>query len=295
MAESKNIPLDDEQFRQHASTPRIHCTGGVRHLHAMPDGTAYRCGHRREQPAGNIGDPQFRAELVGRLAQDNPCPNPSCLPWCGGMWTDQRTADGWQWHNKWGIGFDHHFALAWDITMRCNFRCDYCYNREAMNTWPRGREMSTEQILDVCHWLTSVFELSVVSLFGGEPLLHPALPSMAQVLCSGPCILEINTNLSRPHVALDIVRSLQPAARRRFALACGVHAHVPHFDWRRMHAALIEYRHLSPHGKLFLCFVDYGPNDRVMRPEDHAQEFKELGAWWTVCPDYTRRSPVRYT
>jgi pyruvate formate lyase activating enzyme len=97
------------------------------------------------------------------------------------------------------------------FTSGCNFRCPYCHNPELA----RGRYpvdfLVVEDVIQVLSKRRNV--LDGVVLTGGEPLIHPALPSFIDTIRSMGYQVKIDTNGSYPerlaalepdYVAVDV-------------------------------------------------------------------------------------------
>jgi MoaA/NifB/PqqE/SkfB family radical SAM enzyme len=71
------------------------------------------------------------------------------------------------------------FLLNWQITYRCNFKCDICsFWRDAHGT---ADELDLEQVRTVAQRLQPLGPL-IISMAGGEPLIRKDLPDIAQIL-----------------------------------------------------------------------------------------------------------------
>lgn len=79
-------------------------------------------------------------------------------------------------------------ALGFELTHRCNLACGYCDRHT-----PLPHEMTREQILGA---LADFCELGtrVVSLDGGEPLVHPDVHEIAAFLVQHGIVVHMNTN-----------------------------------------------------------------------------------------------------
>lgn len=85
----------------------------------------------------------------------------------------------------------------------CNLRCSYCDTRKAW-TDEHARRCTAGEILDAVESAA----LPLVELTGGEPLLQPGLPSLADaILARGfHVLLETNGSLDAAHVPFDVIR-----------------------------------------------------------------------------------------
>ena len=79
----------------------------------------------------------------------------------------------WRLFRTWSSG--HPVWCAWQVTYRCNFRCEFCgYWRDEMGKMP---ELTVEQF-DIGARKLAQFGTLMVSLAGGEPLLREDLPDI---------------------------------------------------------------------------------------------------------------------
>ncbi len=79
-------------------------------------------------------------------------------------------------------------SLTYEVTHRCNLKCRYCDRRTAM-----PNEMGLEDIFPV---LESLVQLGTryVSLDGGEPLLHPQIKDIVELLVDRGVTVAMNSN-----------------------------------------------------------------------------------------------------
>jgi radical SAM protein with 4Fe4S-binding SPASM domain len=80
--------------------------------------------------------------------------------------------------------------VCFGITSRCNLSCRHCLNRNLADKEP---DMTTEEIFRVIDQLAEMGVKSV-SLFGGEPLLHPDFKRIVEYFNSRNIGLSLNTN-----------------------------------------------------------------------------------------------------
>jgi MoaA/NifB/PqqE/SkfB family radical SAM enzyme len=114
-----------------------------------------------------------------------------------------------RYHNKNPIIKTYHknyedpmfFGCTWAVTNKCNFHCEYC------ETWKeqqyRGR-FHLLNIINFCNYLSEKYNL-LLTLYGGEPLLHPDIFYIVENLKKSKYPLHYFTNLS---VEKDILKSL---------------------------------------------------------------------------------------
>ncbi|HBL19227.1 MAG: hypothetical protein A2X36_03085 [Elusimicrobia bacterium GWA2_69_24] len=67
-------------------------------------------------------------------------------------------------------------VVGWELTLRCNMRCIHCGSRAGA---PRPDELSEAEGLDLIAQLVDL-GTQVVTLSGGEPLMHPSWPVYAK-------------------------------------------------------------------------------------------------------------------
>jgi radical SAM protein with 4Fe4S-binding SPASM domain len=87
--------------------------------------------------------------------------------------------------------FPYHPKVAgWELTLACNMNCIHCGSSAGL---PRPDELSTEEGLSLIDQLTDL-GLQVMTLSGGEPLLHPSWETYAKRLSSAGVDTYIITN-----------------------------------------------------------------------------------------------------
>jgi len=82
------------------------------------------------------------------------------------------------------------FGFQWHITDRCNRRCRHCYQER----FDASREPSRERLTEAAQRIFAALPTTPISinLTGGEPLLYPALPELADALQRYPNLAELN-------------------------------------------------------------------------------------------------------
>lgn len=119
--------------------------------------------------------------------------------------------------------------ICWHMTYRCNLRCRFCYAPK------EGHEPDREGILAVGDALAAGCER--ISMMGGEPLLSPYVPEIAERL-HGKCGLSLVTNgtLLTPRLVATLAPCLDrmsvslDAVSQEVATAC----RGPRYDIRRV-------------------------------------------------------------
>ncbi|MBT6147062.1 MAG: radical SAM protein [Gemmatimonadetes bacterium] len=85
-------------------------------------------------------------------------------------------------------------SIEWIITDRCNYQCDYCFQR----VYAKARHCSDETIEATFRLLPTLEGSWLIKLIGGEPLLHPRLFEMSErIMAHGHC-LSTSSNFSPP-------------------------------------------------------------------------------------------------
>jgi len=94
-------------------------------------------------------------------------------------------------------GRNHNYVRI-SLTDRCNLRCTYCMPEDGIQLTRKEKLLNDPEILRVVEVLNSQLPPSSmkVRLTGGEPLLHPSLPSLLSSISQGysPQSVGITTN-----------------------------------------------------------------------------------------------------
>src|SRR5512145_1047520 len=91
--------------------------------------------------------------------------------------------------------------IGWELTLRCNLRCLHCGSSAG---YPRENELTTEEALAICDQMPDLL-VQEVDFTGGEPLLRPDLPAIAdklRVLGISTCILTHGVGFNANGIAL---------------------------------------------------------------------------------------------
>lgn len=87
------------------------------------------------------------------------------------------------------------YYIHWDVTRNCNFKCEYCCTHD--NTEPSLRSDKIKHIIRFFDFIKTNYKKDlVISLFGGEPTLHPHFYWIVGKLGNYEEI-QLQTNLSR--------------------------------------------------------------------------------------------------
>ena len=81
-------------------------------------------------------------------------------------------------------------SVCFGITSRCNLNCKHCLNRNIAAPEP---DMTTEELLGVVDQMGRG-GTSDISLFGGEPLVHPDFRRIVEHINKYPISISLNTN-----------------------------------------------------------------------------------------------------
>ncbi len=103
-------------------------------------------------------------------------------------------------------------SAAFELTPRCNLRCQMCYIRMTPEEQAhKGRERTTAEWLSLAEQLREAGVIFLL-LTGGEPLLRPDFPDLYRALIGMGFSVSINTNGTLLDEALaDLFRELPPA------------------------------------------------------------------------------------
>ncbi|WP_319470836.1 radical SAM protein [uncultured Pseudodesulfovibrio sp.] len=95
--------------------------------------------------------------------------------------------------------------IIWNMTRKCNFRCEYCYfphdNTPVTETLPVSR---------ITDFLDATGEQWVVGLTGGEPFIYPGMVDICAELTKNHFI-GVDTNLSVSSKVRDFAERIDPA------------------------------------------------------------------------------------
>ncbi len=79
------------------------------------------------------------------------------------------------------------YIVGWELTLRCNLQCRHCGSSAAL---PRANELTAAEALALCEQFPNLL-VQEVNFTGGEPLLRPDWPQIAEKLRE----LEIRTKV----------------------------------------------------------------------------------------------------
>ncbi len=84
------------------------------------------------------------------------------------------------------------FLISWNITKRCNLRCEHCYLDAA--ELEGGDDVSTEEAMGFVDQIASVNPQAMLILTGGEPLLRPDCFDIAAYAAQKGLTVVLGTN-----------------------------------------------------------------------------------------------------
>lgn len=91
-------------------------------------------------------------------------------------------------------GLQRRPVVVWNLTRRCNLRCEHCYSDSSAKHYPG--ELSLQQCIDVIDDLAD-YQVPAVVLSGGEPMLHPHFFDLAGYAVARGLWIMVSTNGTR--------------------------------------------------------------------------------------------------
>lgn len=107
----------------------------------------------------------------------------------------------------------------------CNFRCPYCHNPGLVNCRDCHPAITPDYLLHFLEKRKGLLDGIVIS--GGEPTIHPELPSLVRYIKSSGYQVKLDTNGSNPDLLVEIISSLDYIAmdmkncREKYSLTAG--------------------------------------------------------------------------
>ncbi|MBM3291822.1 anaerobic ribonucleoside-triphosphate reductase activating protein [Candidatus Bathyarchaeota archaeon] len=90
-------------------------------------------------------------------------------------------------------------------TPGCNFRCPYCYQKKLIFDYIPMKKILVDEIIKVIH--PRIGFLDGVTVTGGEPTIHRALPTLLARLKSIGALTKIDTNGSHPNILKILIKN----------------------------------------------------------------------------------------
>ncbi|QGY39493.1 radical SAM protein [Pseudodesulfovibrio cashew] len=107
----------------------------------------------------------------------------------------------------------HVNSLIWNMTRKCNFRCEYCYFPH--DNSPVTETLPVDRITD---FLDATGRTWKVRLTGGEPFIYPGIVDICVALTRNH-IVGIDTNLSASSKIREFAERIDPARVQNFYAA----------------------------------------------------------------------------
>lgn len=85
----------------------------------------------------------------------------------------------------------------------CNFRCDYCYNKDLVYRWQQIPDIPEQQVLDAIQARKNFIEGVVIT--GGEPTLNKDLKDFILKIRDMDLLVKLDTNGYKPEVVADFI------------------------------------------------------------------------------------------
>ena len=89
------------------------------------------------------------------------------------------------------------------FTQGCNFRCPYCHNPELVKKELFQESIPEKEIFSFLNKRQN--KLDAVSITGGEPTLHPDLPSLISKIKSMGFLVKLDTNGTNPQMLKKLI------------------------------------------------------------------------------------------
>lgn len=160
----------------------------------------------------------------------------------------------------------------------CNFRCPFCHNSGLLGA-PEQPPIPKEELLSFLKKRQGL--LDGVCVTGGEPTLHPELPTLLREIKSLGYAVKLDTNGYRPEVLkqlaeeglLDYVAMDIKNCPARYGETAG----VPHLDLSKIEESM-EF--------LISGDLDYEFRTTVVQELHSSQDILAMGQWFrALCPE----------
>jgi len=100
---------------------------------------------------------------------------------------------------EWTTLIDYPGKVATTLfTVGCTFRCPFCHNPELVDPDRFAPALDSDEILDRLRERADFIDGVVIT--GGEPTIHPSLPTFLRFLKKLGLLVKLDTNGSRPEV-----------------------------------------------------------------------------------------------
>ena len=128
------------------------------------------------------------------------------------------------------------FLIAWNLTKRCNLKCEHCYLSAGERDAGSLDELTTEECYRVVDEMAAVNPASIVVLTGGEPLLRKDLTKIGRYATQKGLMVVVGTNgalLTQPKI-----RELKEAGVMGVSISVDSLDSAKHDNFRRLPGAL---------------------------------------------------------
>ncbi len=88
-------------------------------------------------------------------------------------------------------------AVSWNLTQRCNLRCEHCYLNATARAAAHSEQLTREECHEVVCQLSEINPRLFLILTGGEPLLHPYLRDIVADAASFGMTVVLGTNATQ--------------------------------------------------------------------------------------------------
>ncbi|MFB0564754.1 MAG: radical SAM protein [Candidatus Aminicenantaceae bacterium] len=154
------------------------------------------------------------------------------------------------------------------ITTACNFKCDYCFGKEMINTKRPYQTMEWKLFMNILEWIDRVnMPRMSIHLMGGEPSLSPLFGDMIGELAPRKRDIVIFSNAAAPVEGKTLKDSVRLGAR--WIVNCNPPSTYPENQLKNLH------NHLSILGEAAcLSFNIVSPSTEFDYLFDYIEEFK---------------------
>jgi pyruvate formate lyase activating enzyme len=108
------------------------------------------------------------------------------------------------------VGFNRTSLLDWDgcvaatvYLQGCNLRCGYCHNPQLLPLTSDLEEIPLAEVLEYVEENKDFIDGVVVT--GGEPTIHPDLPSLLKKIRAAGMMTKLDTNGTNPEMLQDLI------------------------------------------------------------------------------------------
>lgn len=128
------------------------------------------------------------------------------------------------------------FLIAWNLTKKCNLRCDHCYLSAGERDAGSVDELTTAECFKSIDEMVRVNPASILVLTGGEPMLRKDLPEIARYASKQGMMVVVGTNGTL--LTDDRVRVLKENGVMGVSISIDSLDHAAHDTFRQLPGAL---------------------------------------------------------